>query len=434
MLESTRLRQEELRLQNEINDLPEVRLADDRGNAEEYETAERRRNESIGKLAENRRQIIAALQTESDEAQIAVVRNVDPDGLTAAQREYRDMAQACDIAVYIRSAAQGTELRDGAEFEYNKHVLNTFGIGDYPLEMLLQASEFDDLPAGVLERLRGDDPTVEWRTEITGVQAGSQNNTYLDRLLANSEGTYLRATYPSVGPGRHTYPVVTGTGVAATRTRGTAETAAGGIATEDADPARIQHSYEIASVDELTMPGIGAYMASDLRNSLMAGLDNKVVDDLISALTAIDVTSGTTLTFAGMLGGVYALVDGRGARYFNEIRLLAGNTSASSQTTAFSRIGALLAAVTVDAHFSYLASIRASAHMTAASGGEDNIIAVKTGAAPPRLIVPVWRRGQLLRDTGRLQLAGTVTLTGVMFADVILANADLHTQLRVETQ
>ena len=41
MLESTRLRQEELRLQNEINDLPEVRLADDRGNAEEYETAER---------------------------------------------------------------------------------------------------------------------------------------------------------------------------------------------------------------------------------------------------------------------------------------------------------------------------------------------------------------------------------------------------------
>ena len=41
----------------------------------------------------------------------------------------------------------------------------------------------------------------------------------------------------------------------------------------------------------------------------------------------------------------------------------------------------------------------------------------------------------MLRDTGRLQLDGhVITLTGVMYADVILVNSDLHTQLRVETQ
>ena len=42
---------------------------------------------------------------------------------------------------------------------------------------------------------------------------------------------------------------------------------------------------------------------------------------------------------------------------------------------------------------------------------------------PQRLIVPVWRRGQLLRDTGRLQLSGAVTITGVMYADAIIVNS-----------
>ena len=72
--------------------------------------------------------------------------------------------------------------------------------------------------------------------------------------------------------------------------------------------------------------------------------------------------------------------------------------------------------------------------MPNASGGEDNIIAIKTGASADRLIVPVWRRGSLLRDPNTQQLKGNIVLTGVMYADVIVVNSDLHTQLRVETQ
>ena len=37
-----------------------------------------------------------------------------------------------------------------------------------------------------------------------------------------------------------------------------------------------------------------------------------------------------------------ALLTAGAARYFNEVRLLAGNTVAGSQTTAFQRVGALL--------------------------------------------------------------------------------------------
>ena len=296
--------------------------------------------------------------------------------------------------------------------------------------MLLQSDELGDLSPAVISALRDAD---EKRTEITGTAASAQNNTWLGRLLADSEGAYLRATYPSVGPGRHTYPIVTGTTVADDYARGAAETPAGGLSTEDADPTRIQHTYEISSVDELVMPGIGAYLARDLRASLMSGLDKETVSGLNSELTDTDL-GAATLTTAILLAGVHGLVDGRGAFYYTDIRLLAGNTAAASQTTAHTRLGALLAAATFDGIFNWLGDIRASAHMPAAAAGEDNILAIKMRGSVPRLIVPVWRRGQLLRDTGRGQLSGTITLTGIMFADVIVASSDLHTRWSVETQ
>ena len=170
--------------------------------------------------------------------------------------------------------------------------------------------------------------------------------------------------------------------------------------------------------------------------SLASGLDRKVVRDLISGLTAVDVTTGTTVTAAGLIAAVHGVVDGSGPRrYFNEVQSAGRQlVTLASQTTAFERIGALLSAATIDAVFTWMANIRASAHMPNASGGEDNIIAIKTGASADRLIVPVWRRGSLLRDPNTQQLKGNIVLTGVMYADVIIVNSDLHTQLRVETQ
>ena len=342
-------------------------------------------------------------------------------------REFRELGQRVTISDYVAAAVSERHV-DGAAAEYNQHVFGTFAQGDYPLEMLLDRDEYFDLDA----RTWGALVTEEKRTQITGVASNTGNITFVDRLLASSEAAYLRAQFPAVGPGRHSYPVVSGGSVAGVIARGTAETPSGGITIVNADPARIQHSYEYAATDELQMPGIANALASDLRMSLASGLDNKVVDDLVSALTRVAIAA--TVTTASLLAAVHGVVDGKAARYFSEVQLLAGNTGATSQTTAFERIGALLAASTIDAVFAWLASIRASAHMGAAAGGEDDIIVVKTGPAPTRLVVPVWRRGTLLRDTGRLQLEGAITLTGVMYADVILAKTDIHTLLEVETQ
>ena len=298
--------------------------------------------------------------------------------------------------------------------------------------MLLDRDEYLGFDPLTWQSLKHD--SDETRAIITGIAATHGNPTFVDRLLANSEAAYLMARFPAVGPGRHSYPIVSGSTVAGVVARDTAETPAGGLTIVNADPSRIQHSYEYAVADELQIPGVANGLADDLRMSLASGLDRKVVRDLISGLTAVDVTAGTTVTAAGLIAAVHSVVDGAAARYFNEVRLLAGNSDVASQTTAFERIGALLSAATIDAVFTWMANIRASAHMPNASGGEDNIIAIKTGTAATRLIAPVWRRGTLLRDPNTQQLKGNIVITGVMYADVIVVNGDVHTQLRVETQ
>ena len=360
-----------------------------------------------------------------------MANRINTDGWSSELREFRDIAQKTSIRDYVASTIHRREV-EGAAKEYNEHVFGSWSPGDYPIEMLLDRNELLDFDPLTWQSLKHDDDGS--RAIITGIAATHGNPTFVDRLLASSEAAYLRGMFPAVGPGRHSYPIVSGTTTAATFARDANETPAGGLTIVDADPSRVQHSYEYATADELQIPGVANGLASDLRMSLAAGLDNKVVDDLITALTSMDVTAGTTLTTPALLAAVHGVVDGRAARYFNDVVLLSGNTAASGQTTAFSLIGTFLAATTIDAVFNWFANIRASAHMPAASGGEDNIIAVKTGASPPRLIVPVWRRGTLLRDQTTKQTAGNIVLTGVMYADVILVNSDLHTQLRVETQ
>ena len=374
--------------------------------------------------------LIEALNKEDTEAQAVMARNVaSTDGWSPELRAVREIAQRASIADYVGAAVEERTV-EGAAREYSDHVFGTHSPGDYPLEMLLDRDEFFDMGANEWKALKAEDRAI-----ITGIAATHGNPTFVDRLLASSEAAYLRARFPAVGPGRHSYPIVSGTTVARSGSSGHRRDPCGRAQTiVNADPSRIQHSYEYAATDELQIPGVANGLASDLRMSLASGLDRKVVRDLITGLTAVDVTAGTTVTAAGLIAAVHGVVDGRAARYFNEVLLLAGQQDVASQTTAFERIGALLSAATIDAVFTWMANIRASAHMPNASGGEDNIIAIKTGDSADRLIVPVWRRGSLLRDPNTQQLKGNIVLTGVMYADVIVVNSDLHTQLRVETQ
>ena len=415
MLESHRLKIEEIRLQEKIND---PKFLEARSDDDDAEQRIGERNALTVQLSDKRKEIIGALETEDREAQAAMARNVDTDGWSPELREFRELGQKTSIVRYMQATVQEKRV-DGAEKEYNDHVFSgSWQQGDYPLEMLLDRGEYFDLKSAAIADMR-----TEQRTEITGVVVGSENESYIARLLDASDGTYLGASYPAVGPGRHSYPIVSGTTVADVIARGTAETVAGGISIVNADAGRIQHSYEIAAVDELQMPGIMAYMASDLRNSLMSGLDVEVLTGLLAGLT--EVNDNTTMTLAKLFAKFGGAVNGNGAKTVNDVRILASNESytyVSDKTIA--NIGTFFSLVP---HDRFRSSANMPDHGTANHG---HGIAYRTGAGNlQRLIVPVWRRGQLLRDTGRLQLQGAVTITGVMYADVIVVNSDLHQQL-----
>ena len=432
MLDSQRIQIDRIKLQRKINEIPEMRDDDP-----EVETRMAERRVLVDQLLGIDEKLIAAMEKEDGEAQAAMAANADTSGYTPEMREFHQLGQRCSMAEYMRAGIALRHLPAGTpEHEYNTHVFgNTFNIGEYPVEMLLDRSEYFNLEAHQARQVM--EAEAEQRTEITGVAQNAGNLTFVDRLLQGSEGAYLRATYPAVGPGRHSYPVFSGTTTAARYARATAETPAGGLSVENADPERIQHTYEVARADELQMPGVLAASVSDLRMSLVAGLDNRVVDLLIGALTHSGPAVGTTVTLPLFVARWASAVNGIAARYMEEVKWLVGTVpEATMSNDTYSTIMALAAASTVPGMFDMFRGdrFRGSAHIDATSSTDkQSAIAVRTGPAPPRLIVPVWRRGEILRDTGRLQLQGAITLTGAMYADVIVAGTDIHELHTIDT-
>ena len=228
MLESTRLNNERIKLQSEINALPEVR-SDDADAA----TKLGERNAKLTELNVLGERVIAATQKEDGEAQAAMARDANTDGWTPEMREFHALGQRTSMAEYMRAGIALRQLTPGTpEHEYNKHVFgDTFNVGDYPVEMLLDRSEYFNLDAHQAQQVM--EPDDEQRTVITGNTGAGGNLTFVDRLLQGSEGAYLRASYPAVGPGRHSYPIFSGTTSSMPESRAArAETPAGGLSVE----------------------------------------------------------------------------------------------------------------------------------------------------------------------------------------------------------
>ena len=173
-------------------------------------TAERRRNEGIGGLAAVRGQIIEALRAEDAAAQAAMAATTaDTSGWTAEMREFHQLGQRTSITgVHGGDGDRLAPVDAAPRHEYNDACFRQYlaAVGEYPLEMLLDRSEYFSLDCSP-GRASLSMPDAEQRTEITGVVAGAGNlKPTLTGLMADSEGAYLRATYPVVGPGRHSVP------------------------------------------------------------------------------------------------------------------------------------------------------------------------------------------------------------------------------------
>jgi hypothetical protein len=174
---------------------------------------------------------------------------------------------------------------------------------------------------------------------------------------------------------------------------------------------------------------------SHLRAGLQETLDNYVVGALSTALDATDVDATTvTETISLFLARVGSMVNGIGARNVGEVRGLLNAVPRSGATLSlFSHLSGLSIA-SGGSHFWEMPRLsdpnyfRGSAHLPAASASVANAIFIRIGDGINlgRLQVPIWRRAQMLRDTGVGQLQGRIQYTVAMFAAVEVTAVDQH--------
>ena len=201
---------------------------------------------------------------------------------------------------------------------------------------------------------------------------------------------------------------------------------------------------EITGEDENRIPNIAGGLVSHLRTGLQESLDNYVIDELRTDLSTGDVdATGTTETLASFLTRIGNMVDGIGARNIGEVRGLLNAVPESGQTANPSLFG-LLAGTSLasgGSHFSELPRLsdpnyfRGSAHMPAVSAADvATAIFIRIGAGVNlgRLQVPIWRRAQMLRDTGVGQLSGIIRYTVAMYAAFELTAADQHQRHNID--
>ena len=440
MLESHRLKIEELRLMNKSNQEKYLELIPD---TEKYEVFVGEHRAIMSELADVREKLCAAYETESEEATIAMATKVDmPNELwTPELREIRDLGQKCELGDYFKAVVEGRPV-GGAAAEYNQHVLNRNAIGDFPVEMLMDRSEELKLGADYFKELK----EVEHRAVITGTTSnvGASAN-FLTRLFANSEAAFMNANMIPVGPGDHSFPIVAGTDVASDYDRNAAETPDGAITINTAVARRIQKTYEVPEEDNHRIPGIANHLLGDLRMALMAGLDKYVIGQLRGGLNFTPPANSTVETLSAFLARWGGVVDGVGARNVGDLRVLVNTIPQSSTTDSVFKLLSGLSLPSGGSHFwemKYLSDpnyLRGSRHIPAAASKVGEVLFAKTGSNVRRLMNPIWRAGrmstgQALVDRGRLQLSAVTTYTVALFTAVVVGGTDMHIKgsVRVE--
>ena len=449
MLDSTRLSEQKFAIEREKGEL-ETKLRTPRytfltGNEDDFQARQgeiaamyEQIGERSSKVVALNTQIVEATDREEQEGTIATAaRVVDEAALTPELRELREVAQRVGIADYLMAARDGRPVT-GAGAEYNQHVFGHNAAGDVPVEIL--ADREDMIAYGAREWK--DIKESEFRASLTGtgVNPGASTS-YVSQLFAMSEGAFCGASFPAVGVGDHS----------AIRFSARARREATSPATQRNPPRqgpwtintatnrRLQWSTEINTEDENRIPNIAGGLVGHMRMGIMEILDDYVITQLRSGLTA-PAASTTTETLSLFLARVGGIIDGFAARNVGDVR---GLLNSVPETAGGVSVMSLLSGSSLasgGSHFWELPRLsdplyfRGSAHLPAVTSGDlGDAIFIKTGMGVNlnRLIVPIWRRASMLRGTSVGQRRARITYTVAMFSAVELTATDQHEQRRL---
>ena len=241
----------------------------------------------------------------------------------AEAREKRELREKVEIGNYISSAQEQRGL-DGAELEYNAAC----GVrpGRFPLHLL------------VGEELE--------KRQTTDTDSETNQQTWIDRLFAESMAAHVGVTMRSVSPGVASVPVTTAGASAGMIERTEAKGADNWtVGTTELKPKRNTSHLVFSLEDSYRLPGLEDALRRDMRMAVMESVDRAVflggtsqgsasVADIVGFNTASSVTE-KTLTQANKVKAdktheaFVSLIDGKHASGLDDIRIV---TSVGSNT------------------------------------------------------------------------------------------------------
>ena len=369
---------------------------------------------------EKRRELLGNLNTVESEWRAAVTEEAkadeaapDAQGLTAEEREFRQLETKAELRQVFRAAMNGDPLT-GAEKELQEHR----GLSGHniPWDMVGPRTA----------------PRTEDRADaVSAAPANShlQQHPILARVFSRSATATLGVAMPMVGVGEQNYPVVTTTDKAVILAKDAAEgdSADAGITAKVIEPARLQRSYVFRREDQAVLGGLEEALRADLSMAVSDLLDAQVLagDGTTGAqfggFLATSANGGLTdrsdtparVTFALAAGEAARGIDGKFAGGLGECSVVIGDDTARDLASKFQTNDS-------EAALAYMnrTTIRtmASANIPAvASMFQEGVIA-RMGAAGANAVCPTWDGLFMIRDEITGRKTGNIALTVGMLA------------------
>ena len=349
----------------------------------------------------------------------------------AEAREKRELRERVEVGNYIASAQEQRSC-DGAELEYNAAC----GVrpGRFPLHILV-----------------GDE--LEKR-QTTDTESDVNQQSWIDRLFAESMASHVGVTMRSVAPGVASVPVTTAGMTGGQIERTEAKSAdAWTVGTTELKPKRNSSHLTFSLEDSYRLPGIENALRRDMRMAVMESVDRAVflggtsqgnasVADIVGFNAASSVVE-KTLTQANKVKAdktheaFVSLIDGKAATGLDDIRIV---TSVGANTLWESTV--LSVTSETASVFKTLASFLRENGITWRTRGEINTATTngKFGAfvglargIEGAATVGIWDEGMLTRDEFSGASKGEVQLTLHYFWDFAIPRASNFARIKFVT-
>lgn len=345
-----------------------------------------------------RRAAIVAEDAETREAEGDGGRAEDPE-----ERERRELREKARVGEFIRAAMTGRPVR-GASGEFADAVGCA---GLLPLDLLEDRREDRAITPGPPdETVTSTRPTVP-------------------HAFARSDAAALGISMPTVPSGEAHYPALTTAPPAGMKAEdAAADATAGAFTLTKRTPGRITGQFEVRIEDVALMPSMEMDLRSAIAGAMSDALDDQVIDGdgaapNLSGLfhQATDVNAANAKeTFATGVSRFAALVDGKHANGWGDIRALIGTNTFALYASLFQSNGDMSL---YDYLMTKLGLLRVSTRVPAVDSQAQKGIALRMAQGQP-VTVPVWRGVELIVDpytgagTGK-RIVTAVSLVGSPF-------------------